>query len=178
VIPVADAQADALGELAAVPGGWKVTFVRTLPHPPDRVWRAVTDPDELAAWFPTTIDGPRTAGAPLTFRFRRGEGPDFTGTLLAYEPPHVLEFLWGDDRIRIELTAVPVGTRLVLSDTFAEQGKAARDAAGWHTCLAALQAALSSGDGRQDRGTAWPAVHERYRAAFGPLASTIGPPGA
>jgi uncharacterized protein YndB with AHSA1/START domain len=29
-----------------------VRFVRTYPHDVERVWRAITDPDELARWFP------------------------------------------------------------------------------------------------------------------------------
>ncbi|PZG03110.1 SRPBCC domain-containing protein, partial [Nonomuraea aridisoli] len=34
---------------------------RRLPHPPEKVWRAITEPEHLAAWFPTTvtIDGDR-----------------------------------------------------------------------------------------------------------------------
>jgi uncharacterized protein YndB with AHSA1/START domain len=173
---MADTQNDQLGELSRVADGWKVQFVRTLPHPPERVWHAVTDPEELAAWFPTTIDGPREAGAALTYRFRNGEGPAFTGTMLACDPPRLLEFLWGEDRVRIELTAVPVGTRLVLSDTMTEQGKAARDAAGWHTCLAELHRALTPTHQPGASVMDWKSVHERYRAAFGPVASTIGPP--
>jgi Activator of Hsp90 ATPase homolog 1-like protein len=37
-------------------------FVRYLPHPPAKVWRALTEPEHLAAWFPTTIDGHAARG--------------------------------------------------------------------------------------------------------------------
>lgn len=49
---------------------WCVHFVRTLRHPPEKVWRAITEPDHLPAWFPTTIDGERRAGAALRFAFK------------------------------------------------------------------------------------------------------------
>ena len=26
-------------------------------HPPEKVWRALTEPEHLAHWFPTTIEG-------------------------------------------------------------------------------------------------------------------------
>jgi uncharacterized protein YndB with AHSA1/START domain len=31
-----------------------VRFTRLLPHPPEKVWRALTEAGHLAAWFPTT----------------------------------------------------------------------------------------------------------------------------
>src|SRR4051794_15127554 len=36
---------------------WNVSFERTLPHPPEKVWRALTEAEHLKAWFPTTIEG-------------------------------------------------------------------------------------------------------------------------
>ena len=41
------------------------------------------DPDELAAWFPTTIEGDCAPGAPLRFEFRNGEGPPVEGEMIA-----------------------------------------------------------------------------------------------
>jgi len=38
-------------------------FVRWLPHPPGKVWRALTEPEHLAAWFPTTVEGELAAGS-------------------------------------------------------------------------------------------------------------------
>lgn len=46
-------------------------FTRRLDHPVDRVWRAVTTPDELAAWFLAPMDLTRP-GAP--FRGHGGAG--------------------------------------------------------------------------------------------------------
>jgi uncharacterized protein YndB with AHSA1/START domain len=175
---------DGLGELHRTDRGWQVRFERWLPHSPDRVWHALTDPAELAAWFPTTIEFPAEheglprPGARLTFRFRSGEGPDFTGSLIAYEPPRLLAFWWGDDLVRIELRAEGEGTALVLGDTTPERGSSARSAAGWHLCLDALAQTLSPDDSPAGDlpPKSWQPVLARYQDAFGPEASTIGPP--
>ena len=38
---------------------WALTFVRRLPHRPEKVWRALTEAEHLAAWFPSEIHGKR-----------------------------------------------------------------------------------------------------------------------
>ncbi len=149
-------------------------FRRPLQHPPEKVWRALTEDGHLAAWFPTTIEGERRAGAPLRFSFRAGEAEPFDGEMLAFEPPSLLELRWADDVLRFELEPAGAGCVLQLSVTFPEHGKAARDGAGWHVCLERLETECD--------GTAappadrWRAVHARYVEALGPEASTIGPP--
>lgn len=157
-------------------GRWQLRFTRTLPHPQSKVWRAITEPEHLARWFPTTIEGERRSGAPLRFTFPAGEAPPFDGEMLAFEPESVIELRWGPDVLRIELRPLPDGTELTLLDTLEERGKAARDAAGWHTCLAALEAALEGEGEAGRRRQNWTEVHERYVESFGPEAATIGPP--
>src|SRR4051812_18430190 len=121
-----------LGTLARNGDRWTLTFTRRLPHPPEKVWRAVTEPEHLAVWFPDQIVGERRAGAPLRFVTSSGDG--FDGEMLVFDPPSVMELMWGTDRLRIELepdNTDGTGTLLTLTDTFAELGKAARDGAGW-----------------------------------------------
>ena len=44
---------DELGTLSTTPNGEpELRFERRLRHPIERVWAALTDPRELAAWFP------------------------------------------------------------------------------------------------------------------------------
>jgi uncharacterized protein YndB with AHSA1/START domain len=157
-------------------GRWRLRFSRTLNHPVDKVWRAITEPDQLEAWFPTTIEGERTAGARLRFSFPGGEAPPFEGEMLAYEPPTLMELRWGPDILRLDLRAVPGGTELTLLDTLEERGKAARDGAGWHTKLDALERALAEAPEHRDELSAWKEVHSYYVERFGAEAATIGPP--
>ena len=147
----------------------QLTFVRDLPHPQDKVWRAITEPEGLAAWFPSTIDGERRAGAPLRFVFPFPDAPVMEGTMLAYEPMSLIEFLWGDDVVRIELSATDGGTRLTLTDTFTEYAKAARDAGGWHASLDNLGYGL---DGLPKQEDNWKIVTPWYLEHFPPEATT------
>jgi uncharacterized protein YndB with AHSA1/START domain len=131
---------DGLGALSRQDGRWTLRFTRRLAHPREKVWRAVTEPEHLAIWYPQQIVGERRAGAPLRFVSSGGEG--FDGRMLVFDPPSVLEFTWGADLLRIELAADGTDTLLTLTDTFDDLGKAARDAAGWHECLGRLASDL------------------------------------
>jgi uncharacterized protein YndB with AHSA1/START domain len=154
-----------------------VRFTRRLAHRPEKVWRALTEDEHLAAWFPTTIDGDRGTGAHLTFRHREVDLEPMTGELLAFDPPWLLEMTWGEDRLRFELAPDGDGTALVLVVTMAELGKAARDGAGWHTCLDNLARSLrAERPSDAAHGDDWRELHRGYVDRFGPRAATIGPP--
>lgn len=147
-------------------------FERRIAHPIDRVWRAITEPEGLVAWFPAAIHGERRAGADLTFVFPGEQYPTHPGRMITFDAPHTLEFDWNDERLRFVLDADGAGTRLVFTHTFPDVGKSARDASGWTFCFDALEAHLS--DTTPPEGT--PEVIDRlfamYAKAFGPEAST------
>jgi uncharacterized protein YndB with AHSA1/START domain len=157
-------------------GRFQLRFTRALDHPVEKVWQAITEPEHLAHWFPTTIEGERAAGAPLRFSFPDDEWPAFDGEMLAFEPQSVMELRWGPDVVRLELRPTQMGTELTLLDALDERGKAARDGAGWHTCLDALEADLRGEPEARDQIGRWSEVHTHYVEAFGPEAATIGPP--
>ena len=166
-----------LGELRPAADRWQLHFTRRLAHRPEKVWKAITEPEHLAAWFPTDIEGERSEGATLKFVFRKNEGPTIEGAMLVYEPYSVLEMQWGDEEtLRFELEPDGNGTVLTFINTFDALGKAARDAAGWHVCLDALEADVDGRPSPGDTRQLWAKVHERYVEAFGPEATTIGPP--
>ncbi len=164
------------GRLEQRDGRWQLRFRRKLPHPPEKVWRALTEPEHLAAWFPTDIEGERATGAALRFVFRNGEGPTIDGEMLSYDPPSVLEFRWGGDELRFELQPDGAGSVLIFLNTFDELGKAARDAAGWHGCLDVLGYHLNDEEAPWTPTVRWQHVHQSYVERFGPDASSIGPP--
>ena len=166
----------AQGQLQRADGHLHLRFVRRLGHPPAKVWQALAQAEHLAAWFPTTIDGARVTGAALQFTFRHSEGPAFEGKLLRYEPPSLLEFRWGDETLRFELEPDAEGTRLIFVTTFDVLGKAARDAAGWHSCLDLLSCHLNNQSPPWTTAARWQHVHPGYVDRLGPEASTIGPP--
>ncbi len=151
-------------------------YRRVLRQPPGTVWRALTEDAHLADWFPTTIEGARAPGAPLRFSFRAGEAAPFDGEMLAFEPPAVLAFRWGDDVLRFELAPEGPGSVLTLTVTFPEYGKAARDAAGWHVCLERLSHVAAGDEFPFSPSDRWRVVHRDYVSRLGPEASVLGPP--
>jgi uncharacterized protein YndB with AHSA1/START domain len=176
-----DTDTDELGTLERDGDVSILRFERRLAHPQEVVWRAITEDADLAAWFPTTIEGGRRAGAELRFSFRAGEADPFEGEMLAFVPPSLMELRWADDILRFELERDPdadPGTCILrLRVTFPEYGKAARDAAGWHVCLQRLAASCDGTSPSSDPAERWRVVHPRYVEALGPEASVIGPPG-
>jgi uncharacterized protein YndB with AHSA1/START domain len=165
--------ADDLGTLSRDGDQCTLTFTRHFAHPIDKVWRAVTEPEHLKVWFPHEIVGERRPGASLRFLSTGGDG--FDGEMVAFDPPSVIEFMWGIDRIHIELHPDGDGTRFTLVDTFNELGKAARDGAGWHECITRLERDLD-GAAPGEWGDEWRAVHPLYVEHFGADAAMIGPP--
>jgi uncharacterized protein YndB with AHSA1/START domain len=147
-----------------------IRFERLLPDQPERVWRSITDREELKEWFPTDIITDEwKVGATLTFVFRENQAPSFTGTVLELEEPRLLAYTWGEEILRFVLTPQPGGaTRLVLTDEL-DRGIAARNAAGWEDCLARLAGESPNGS--------WKPRFDRYALAFEPaLGPQEGPP--
>jgi uncharacterized protein YndB with AHSA1/START domain len=145
-------------------------FERELRHGQDRVWRAVTDPAELRAWFPAAVIYEQRVGAPMQFDFGGAHDIDpWPGEVLEWDPPRAFAFLWGEDTLRFELASAGDGTRLVFTHAFDhEPGKPARDAAGWEACFEAFDALLE-GTTKRPGDADWSGYHEGYLARFGDL---------
>jgi uncharacterized protein YndB with AHSA1/START domain len=165
------------GTLERHDGRASLRYTRRLRHPRETVWRALTEPAHLEAWFPTTIDGKRAAGARLRFAFREMELDPMEGEMLAFEPPSLMELRWGEDILRFVLEADgPERCVLSLTVTFEELGKIARDGAGWHSCLDRLAYDLAGEQPPFSASDRWRSVHEVYVERLGPEAARIGPP--
>jgi uncharacterized protein YndB with AHSA1/START domain len=140
-------------------------FERILPHPPERVWQALTEPTEHRSWHPTPFELEPEVGGKVTY-LPSEEVPEMpAGEVKEYDPPRTLAHTWDEDLLRWELRAHDDGCLLVLTHTFADHFKAARDAAGWHVCLDALDAALRADTERPPSD--WAALNAAYQERFG-----------
>ena len=135
------------GTYAEIENRPALRFERRIGHPIEDVWRAVTDTEELAHWFPAavTIDELR-AGAPLRFSFPGDAIPPSDGEITDVEPPRRFGFAWGEEHLSFELEPIAEGTLLRFTHMLSERDQAARDAAGWHVCLDKLEERLAGGD--------------------------------
>jgi uncharacterized protein YndB with AHSA1/START domain len=144
-------------------------FERHLPRPVEEVWRAVTDPVEMRSWFPTRIDIDEwKVGATLTHHFDGHDIDPLPGEVLEWDPPHRVRFTWGTDAISFELQESAGGTVFVLTEEL-PASFAARNAAGWESCLDRLE--LGS------EAETWQERFDRYASAFqSDLGPQEGPP--
>jgi uncharacterized protein YndB with AHSA1/START domain len=150
------------GSLIDVDGRPALHFVRTLPHSVPRVWRAVTEPAELAQWFVSPV-----AWTPALGETYEAEGQQVEVTEL--DPPHAIAWSWGTERYRFELTEAGDGCTLRFTHVFDDRyGPAAQHAAGWETYLDRLDAVLA-GRPMSEVAAHVPIaeLHEEYAVAFG-----------
>ncbi len=128
-------------------------YERQFSHPPERVWRAITESEQLQHWFPTDIVGERREGAQLQLPFwpaivDKYEIADdtMTGRILTWDPPRTFSWIWDRDTLIFELHPTDTGTRLVFTtwvvDTTAGVHKTA---AGYHVCLDQLAILVDTG---------------------------------
>lgn len=127
-----------LGQAAAESDGerWTLVFHRLFRHPPEKVWSALTDPQQLDQWAPWAAD--RDLSEPGEAALTMIDGDTRTpvdALVLVSEPPSLLEYTVGTDRLRWELEAIDTGTHLILRHTVADADWLSKVAAGWHICL-------------------------------------------
>jgi uncharacterized protein YndB with AHSA1/START domain len=147
-------------------------FERRLDHPVERVWRALTEPDELAAWL-ALAELELTEGGTVVLTWQNTDPDGNTavarGTVTAVDPPRILEFdtdIHG--RLRWELEPDGDGTAL----TFTAEAQLPADwelevLAGWHIHLDHLQHVLDGGtidwpNWSRDHMPEWERIRERY----------------
>jgi uncharacterized protein YndB with AHSA1/START domain len=159
------------GTYLEIDGRPALRFERRLPHPPARVWTMITDPDELATWFPARVHlDAWEVGRTLRFTFD-GEDAETTGRVLAVEPVRRLALDWEGDELVFELTGTDDGTLLTFTTLLAARDTAARNAAGWDVCLDAL--AGTSDAPTSARTPGWEERYQGYVAAGVPSGAAI-----
>ena len=132
------------GTYETIDGRPALRFERRLPHPAGLVWRALTEPGELAHWFPALVERELEPGGKMTFTFADGGLPPSDGHVHEVEPPRLFAFSWGEEELRFELEELADGRECLLRFThlLEQRDQAANNAAGWHVCLDRLAAHL------------------------------------
>ena len=94
-----------------------------LPHPPEKVWRALTEPALLAEWLLPVIDLRLERGAAFTFRTQSYPGWDGTVScrFVEIEPLRKLSYTWSvpflDTVVTFTLAPTSSGTHLSIVQT-------------------------------------------------------------
>jgi uncharacterized protein YndB with AHSA1/START domain len=157
-------------------GRYALRFERHFAHPLEKVWRAITEWDQLSAWFPAVVEFDLTPGAKLRFgstpeqQRRFGIPADYAaeGAITRVDPPNLLEYTWGDEILRWELRADGAGgCRMVFTNVVDERASATAAAAGWHAGLEIVEGQV---EGREIDWSAWERAEqltEGYARSFG-----------
>ena len=163
---------------------WTLVVVRDLAHPPEKVWRALTQPEHLREWAP--FDSDRNLGAVGTAVLSTvgAPTPQISETRIKHaDAPRLLEFDWGGQDIRWELEPLEGSrTRLTLWHNI-DRRFIAMGAAGWHVCFDVLDRLLAGRPIGRIVGlqamtfSGWQRLHVEYAQQLG-VASPGGPPGA
>ena len=149
-------------------------LVRELRHPPETVWRALTDPAQLREWAP--FDADRSLGAAgntVQLTTVGAPQPMVSETVVKKaDAPRELVYNWGGNDMRWELEAAGAGTRLTLW-TSIPRNFIAMGAAGWHICFDVLDHLLGGRPLGRIVGLdalkfgGWQRLHAEYAKQFG-----------
>lgn len=131
-----------------------VVIEREMPHAPEKVWRALTQPSLVQEWLMKNDFEPRVG---RKFAFRADPAPNWNGVIdcevLEVERPTRLAYSWSsmglDSVVTFTLTPTKGGTQLRMEQSgFRSEQKAAYQGAtyGWRNFLAKLEEVLARPD--------------------------------
>ncbi|MDF2963703.1 MAG: activator of Hsp90 ATPase 1 family protein [Paenibacillus sp.] len=153
-----------LAVIQQVEHGYIARFERRLKHSVEKVWSSLTENDQLAKWFSELrVDELREGGI---IKFDMQDGTFEELEIIELKMHSVLEYTWGEDRVRFELYPESGGCRLILIEKINKiTDHTSKDLAGWHVCLEIISALL---DGRmlESRENEWKKWYERYTQAI------------
>jgi len=163
---------DELGTAEVHDGGARLRFERRLRHPIDRVWAALTRPEELEGWL-ASAEVELVPGGRFELRWLNagddGEQAHSVGTITELDPPRLLEYTSSVHGV-LRWSLREDGEETVLTftnDSPAPPDMVALSLAGWHIHLEHLAAALAGDRVDWDRwGTEhrprWGVLHAAY----------------
>ncbi len=162
-------------------GNTTITYTRTLKHPIEKVWRAITVEEHRAAWFPE-LSLAKTVGGDAIVNFSGSECPPqednpsdvYYCKVVRFEPPTLLEYIGVGEHHKFELEPQDEGCKLTFLATLpgiatyddAEQTIQSRYsvACGWHYKLDEMEWSLD-GTPFEDEGYAGP-IKTKYYFAY------------
>jgi uncharacterized protein YndB with AHSA1/START domain len=156
-------------------GRHQVRFERRLSHPIDRVWAAITEPNEIEAWLASAELEPAPGGRVRLEWLNTGDEEVVArGTVTAIDPPRLLTLdTDAHGTLTWELRESGDATDLTLTVVLAMPDEhVTMNVAGWHVHLDFLDDWLDDGtrvDWPNWPRERWEAIHERYEASMRPI---------
>ncbi|MGE8034988.1 SRPBCC family protein [Lysinibacillus sp. NPDC093692] len=121
-----------------------VKFNRPLSHSVDTIWAVLTENGKLQKWMNNLEIIDLRKNGKIHFNMNDGTDTYMEITITDYVEKEVLEFDWGKDTVRFELSPTSSGSILVLLESIGELTEhTPKDLAGWHICLGLLSDLLN-----------------------------------
>jgi uncharacterized protein YndB with AHSA1/START domain len=156
-----------VSDLGEITPCWTITFHRTSKHRPERVWAAITEPDQVSRWWgrgPARID--LRVGGEYFVDFGGGDALD--GVIVRLEPGRMLSYVWNLSVIEWVIEPDGGASRFTFVDNgnrpppegaaWSSEGVAA----GYHEGMDWLEGMLDGGQERP-QGAAWESLQTSYR---------------
>jgi uncharacterized protein YndB with AHSA1/START domain len=141
-----------------------LAFERLMPHPPEKIWRALTQSWLIKEWL---MENDFAAALGHRFTFRATPLPGWSGVVncevVALEPPRLLAYRWGDG------TESDSGLKTIVTWTLTAQDGG--------TLVRMEQSGFRPRDehGARRMGGGWPRILERLAQAAGRIESGTTP---
>lgn len=149
---------------------YALTYERRSKHPAERVWRAITDPAEVAAWMTIPARIELRVGGEYFVDFKGSSDENLDGVIVRVEPERQLAYAWGVSVVEWALEPDGDGCRY----RFVHHGMPIRGipdeegvAAGWHVWLDDLEDFLSGHPASPaQKGAAYASRAAEYRKSL------------
>ena len=143
-------------ELGEITRCWTITFQRRSKHPVAKLWKAITDPEQVARWmgYPARIDL-RVGGDWYVDFNKKGQ---LDGVIVRLEEERRLAYVWGRSVVEWELEVDSDGCHFTFVHHGQTPGLSPSEeglAAGWHAFLDAFERELDglAFDAEKDHAT-------------------------
>ena len=154
-----------LANIEKAGNGYTARFERYLNAPVQEVWSYLTDNEKLSQWFTELKVDQLRKGGLILFDMQDGTFEEMTITDL--EMYSVLEYTWGNDRVRFEFYPESEGCRLFLIEIIKEwTDHTPKDLAGWHVCLDVIRSLIEEGRPLDTRYEEWQKWYPQYVEAI------------
>jgi len=160
------------GQLSRTSDGYQVRFERRLPHPIEKVWDAVVNPEKVKIWFSDIeLEMDFRPGGKIIFRFQDEARTETFGEILEIETPHRFVYTWEGELAIWELQ--PDGKsscRLTLTYSKIALEYADKAPAGWHIVLEQLAGMLKGRTEPYPAGGGQTSIHKRIKSDYRKMA--------
>jgi uncharacterized protein YndB with AHSA1/START domain len=151
---------------------WTLVLVKDLRHPPEKVWRALTEPAHLREWAPFDASGDLGNVGTVQTTWVGSPTPTETRITLA-DAPSVLEYESGGKTMRWELSSRDEGGTHLTLWAVIDRPYISMGAAGWHIAFDVLERLLDDEPIGRIAGSAamqfdgWQRLNAEYARQFG-----------